>query len=84
MRHPNEVYSSRMITNMVWGPHFAANNASQHVKLLRDQIEQDPKNPRLLRTAGKGHWDSGYILITDSKKEGVFDRYYHRNGKEKK
>lgn len=61
-RHPGRVYSREQLVERVWGPDFegGSRTVDVHVRWLRQKIEDDPAQPRHLRTA-RG---AGYIFET--------------------
>lgn len=84
MRRPNWVYASEEVMNSVWGMGYSKENARVQIAHLRSMFEEDPSNPRILRTAGLGTWSSGYVLITDPRKEVALDRLFYRDGRKRK
>jgi two-component system KDP operon response regulator KdpE len=56
--HPDKVLTDRMLLQNVWGPEYGDEGHYLHVYVarLRKKIEEDPQNPRYLRTeAGVGY-----------------------------
>lgn len=55
--------SHRALLTRVWGDEFrqCAHYLRLYVGYLRNKLEDDPRNPRLLRT----EWGSGYRLVSD-------------------
>lgn len=69
--HPNRVFSREELLQRVWGPraHVTSRTVDVHILWLRQQIEDDPKKPKLLQTI-RGR---GYILTlgeSDSPPQG--------------
>jgi two-component system response regulator ResD len=60
MRHPGQVFTREQLLDQVWGYTFASDlsTVTVHVRRLREKIERDPANPRLLQTV----WGVGYRL----------------------
>ena len=60
MQHPGEVLSPREIYRKVWNeePYGAENTVAVHVRHLREKIEINPAEPRLLKVV----WAQGYKL----------------------
>jgi len=61
MSHPNEVFAAEQLLVQVWGYVPGTGDTSLvrwHVKKLRNQIEPDPSNPRILCTVPR----QGYVL----------------------
>ena len=81
MKHPNKVYSTTQIMGSVWGLGYCRSNVQVQIKGLREKIEEDHTKPRMLRATGLGAWSSGYVLITDPRKEAALDKLYLRNGR---
>ncbi len=56
--HPRRVFTREELLNMVWGyDHFGdLRTVDVHIRRLREKIERDPSEPRLLRTV----WGVGY------------------------
>lgn len=59
-RHPNIVFSKEQLFEAVWGCEYMGDNATVmvHVNRIRDKIEDDSKNPKILETV----WGAGYRL----------------------
>lgn len=57
-RHPGRVYSRSQLLDQVWGYNHAGyeHTVNSHINRLRGKIEQDPANPRFIRTV----WGVGY------------------------
>lgn len=68
MQSPQRVFSTQNIYESVWGePYFYISNGTVmvHIRKLRVKIEEDPQNPRYLKTV----WGKGYRfeISTDQK-----------------
>jgi two-component system KDP operon response regulator KdpE len=61
--HPDKVLTDRMLLQRVWGPEYGdeAHYLHVYVARLRKKIEQDPQNPRYLRTEP----GVGYRLVSE-------------------
>lgn len=57
---PEKVYTKKQIFNKVWGDDYleADNNVMVHIRRLRKKIEEDPQNPRFIKTV----WGIGYYF----------------------
>jgi DNA-binding response OmpR family regulator len=57
-RHPGEVFSRAQLLQQVWGEGFEGfeHTVNSHINRLRNKIEADPQNPRLITTV----WGVGY------------------------
>jgi two-component system response regulator ResD len=59
MAHPGVAYSRSELMARVWGWTFGDHSTvTVHVRRLREKIEDDPSNPRLIHTV----WGVGYRL----------------------
>ena len=60
MRHPGQVFSREDLYELIWGLESMGDNitVAVHVGRVREKIEDDPANPRLLQTV----WGVGYRL----------------------
>ena len=60
MRHPGQVFSREDLYERIWGLESMGDNitVAVHIGRIRDKIEDDPQNPRLLQTV----WGVGYRL----------------------
>ncbi len=58
MAHPAQVIKKEKLFNEVWGFDSVSEQGSLnvHIRWLREKLEEDPKNPRLIRTV----WGVGY------------------------
>lgn len=59
MQNPQRIFSTQNIYESVWGePYFYISNGTVmvHIRKLRVKIEEDPQNPRYLKTV----WGKGY------------------------
>lgn len=65
MRHPEQVFSREDLYEMIWGLESMGDNitVAVHINRLREKIEQDPSNPKLLQTV----WGVGYRLNREEK-----------------
>jgi two-component system response regulator RegX3 len=58
----NRTVSKDEIFCQVWGDSFAGDNTlNVHVRHLREKLEDDPQNPRYIRTV----WGTGYVFRGD-------------------
>ena len=52
--HPGETFSKATLLNRVWGWDFGDNSTvTVHVRRLRQKLEDDPSDPRLVLTVGR-------------------------------
>ena len=60
MENRNRVFSSRQIYKSVWNDaaYGAENTVAVHIRHLREKLEIDPANPRVLKVV----WGHGYKL----------------------
>ena len=60
MRRPGQVFSREDLYEMIWGLESMGDNitVAVHVGRIREKIEDDPQNPKLLQTV----WGVGYRL----------------------
>ena len=60
LRNPGKVFSSREIYRQVWNdaPLSAEGTVPVHIRHLREKLEIDPANPRLIRVV----WGKGYKI----------------------
>ena len=60
MRHPGQVFSREDLYELIWVLESMGDNITDtvHVGRIREKIEDDPANPRLLQTV----WGVGYRL----------------------
>ncbi len=58
IRHPGRAYSRQELLDLVWGYQFDGydHTVNSHINRLRAKIEQDPANPRYIKTV----WGIGY------------------------
>ena len=57
MRHPGRVFRREELLEQVWGYSFGdLSTVTVHVRRLREKIESDPSDPRLVETV----WGVGY------------------------
>jgi two-component system KDP operon response regulator KdpE len=61
--HPDKVLTDRMLLQRVWGPEYGSEAHYLHVYMarLRKKLEDDPQNPRYLRTEP----GVGYRLVSE-------------------
>jgi DNA-binding response OmpR family regulator len=66
-RHPREVFSRTALLDRVWGAGFEGyeHTVNSHINRLRRKVEDDPQDPRLIRTV----WGVGYRF--DDTPDGV-------------
>ena len=59
--HPRHVFSRSQLMDRVWGYESALDTGTVtvHVRRLREKIEEDPAQPKLLETV----WGVGYRLV---------------------
>ena len=59
-RHPNIVFSKEQLFEKIWGFDYVGDSATVtvHINRIRDKIEQDSKNPKIIETV----WGVGYRL----------------------
>lgn len=60
VQHPKRVYTKAQIYNSVWGEEYYGdeNVINVHMRRLREKIEDDPSNPKVIHTL----WGIGYKL----------------------
>lgn len=60
MRHPGQVLGKEKLFNEIWGVDCFSDLGSLnvHIRWLREKLEEDPRNPALIRTV----WGVGYIF----------------------
>ena len=58
--NPNIVFSKEQIFEKIWGYDYMGDSATVmvHINRIREKIEDDSKNPKILETV----WDAGYRL----------------------
>ena len=58
--NPNIVFSKEKLFEKIWGYDYIGDSATVmvHVNRIREKIEDDPKNPKILETV----WGAGYRL----------------------
>ena len=59
-QNPNVVFSKERLFEAVWGYDYVSDAAtvSVHVNKIREKIENDARNPKILETV----WGAGYRL----------------------
>ena len=59
-QNPNVVFSKDRLFEAVWGYDYVSDGAtvSVHVNRIREKIEDDARNPKILETV----WGAGYRL----------------------
>ena len=64
MRHPGQVFSREDLYEMIWWLESMGDNitVAVHIGRIREKLEDDPANPRLLQTV----WGVGYRLNADT------------------
>ena len=52
MRHPGQVFSREDLCELIWGLESMGDNitVAVHVGRIREKLEDDPQNPKLLLT----------------------------------
>ncbi len=58
MRHAGDVVTHSRLADAVWGEDYpgAIESIRVHIRRLREKLEEDPGNPKLIRTkAGVGY-----------------------------
>ena len=60
MKNPDRVYSREQLLNLVWGYEYTGEyrTVDVHIRRLREKVEDDPAEPRLIRTK----WGVGYYF----------------------
>lgn len=64
MQHPRKIFSAQNLYESVWEePYFYSSNGTVmvHIRRLRVKIEEDPKNPKYIKTV----WGKGYKFDVD-------------------
>ncbi|MDO4284625.1 MAG: response regulator transcription factor [Eubacteriales bacterium] len=58
--HPNIVFSREQLFEKIWGYDYVGDSATVmvHINRIREKIEEDSKNPRILETV----WGAGYRM----------------------
>ncbi len=58
VRHPNQVFTREMLFVKVWGYDYVGDDSTVtvHIRRLREKLEDDPRNPRYIKTI----WGVGY------------------------
>ena len=60
--HPGQTYSKEELLRRVWGWEFGdTSTVTVHVRRLREKVELDPSDPRLVLTVGR----AGYRMARD-------------------
>lgn len=62
MQHTGKIFSAQNLYESVWDePYYAisANTVMVHIKKLRAKIEEDPQNPKIIKTV----WGKGYRIV---------------------
>ncbi len=64
-QHPNIVFSREQLMEKIWGYDYVGDTSTVmvHINRLREKIEEDPQNPKILETV----WGAGYRLNKDPK-----------------
>lgn len=65
MQHPGKIFSAQNLYESVWQePYFYSCNSTimVHIRKLRLKIEEDPKNPKYIKTI----WGKGYKFGADN------------------
>ena len=60
MKNPDRVYSREQLLNLVWGYEYTGEyrTVDVHIRRMREKVEDDPAEPRLIRTK----WGVGYYF----------------------
>lgn len=62
--HRNTIVTKEKLFEQVWGDGFYSDGTlNVHIRKLREKLEDDPNNPKLIKTI----WGTGYILETEEK-----------------
>jgi two-component system alkaline phosphatase synthesis response regulator PhoP len=63
-RHPGKVFNREQLLSEVWGYHHEGyeHTVNSHINRLRSKLENDPSNPRYVRTV----WGVGYKFMADA------------------
>jgi DNA-binding response OmpR family regulator len=65
--HPGQTYSKEELLRRVWGWEFGdTSTVTVHVRRLREKVEHDPSDPRLVLTVGR----AGYRIARDDELAG--------------
>jgi DNA-binding response OmpR family regulator len=65
--HPGQTYSKEELMRRVWGWEFGdTSTVTVHVRRLREKVERDPSDPRLVLTVGR----AGYRMARDDELVG--------------
>ena len=65
--HPGQTYSKEELLRRVWGWEFGdTSTVTVHVRRLREKVEVDPSDPRLVLTVGR----AGYRMARDDELAG--------------
>ena len=69
VRHPDRPFTRMQLLEKIWGISYEGYDRTidSHVQRLRAKIEDDPANPRFVRTV----WGVGYKLASEGEPEGV-------------
>ncbi len=63
-KHHDTIVSKEVLFDEVWGDAFFSDSTlNVHIRKIREKIEEDPNEPKYIRTV----WGIGYILKIDSK-----------------
>ena len=67
MAHPGQAFTKEQLLRRVWGWDFGdTSTVTVHVRRLREKIETDPSDPKLVVTArGAGYWFDGEVVAGD-------------------
>ena len=59
-KNPNKVFSREQLFERIWGIGYISDSATVtvHIGRIREKIEEDPQNPRIIETV----WGAGYRL----------------------
>ena len=70
IQHPQKIFSTQNIYESVWNePYFYISNRTVmvHIRKLRVKIEEDPQEPRYLKTV----WGKGYRFEVGGGQEAI-------------
>ncbi len=75
MQSAGKTLSTETLLNRIWGPDFSGDvkTVAVHIRWLRQKLEPDPKNPKLLETIQRSGYRLNKLksLTTDSQQENL-------------